>query len=45
MVLMTLSGVIVYIFAKDDKVISKKEGVIMLTVFIEYYLYVIVTGI
>lgn len=44
MVLMTLSGVIIYIFAKDDKVISKKEGLIMLAVFLEYYLYVIITG-
>ena len=32
-------------FSKDDKIISKKEGIIMLTVFIEYYLYVIITGI
>lgn len=45
MVLMVLSGSIIYLFAKDDKVISKKEGIIMLTVFIEYYLYVIITGI
>lgn len=45
MVLIILSGSIVYIFSKDDKVISKKEGLIMITVFIEYYLYVIITGI
>ena len=45
MVLMTLAGIIIYIFAKDDKVISKKEGFIMLAVFIEYYIYVIITGI
>lgn len=45
MVLMTLAGVIIYIFSKDDKVISKKEGLIMLAVFIEYYIYVIITGI
>lgn len=45
MVLMVLSGIIIYIFAKDDKIISKKEGLIMLAVFIEYYLYVIITGI
>jgi len=44
MVLMSLSGIIIYIFAKDDKVISKKEGIIMLLVFLEYYLYVIITG-
>lgn len=45
MVLMALSGIIIYVFAKDDKVISKKEGIIMITVFIEYYFYVIITGI
>lgn len=45
MVLMVLSGTAVYTFAKDDKLITKKEGFIMLAIFIEYYLYVIVTGI
>lgn len=45
MVLMILSGAIVYTFAKDDKHITKREGFIMLAVFIEYYLYVIITGI
>ncbi|MBQ2872564.1 MAG: calcium/sodium antiporter [Bacilli bacterium] len=44
MVLISLAGIIVYEFSKDDKIISKKEGIIMLTVFIEYYLYVFVTG-
>jgi cation:H+ antiporter len=43
--LMILSGVIIYTFAKDDKIITKKEGIIMLAVFIEYYIYVIITGI
>lgn len=45
MVLMALAGIIVYVFAKDDKLITKKEGIIMLAVFIEYYIYVIITGI
>ncbi len=45
MVLMVLAGAIVYTFAKDDKIITKKEGIIMLAVFLEYYLYVIITGI
>ena len=44
MTIMALAGIIIYIFAKDDKSISKKEGIIMLTIFVEYYLYVIVTG-
>lgn len=45
MIIMALAGLIIYQFAKDDKQISKKEGFIMLAVFVEYYLYVIVTGI
>lgn len=45
MVMMSLSGIIIYVFSKDDKILSKKEGLIMLAVFIEYYLYVIITGI
>ena len=45
MVLMALAGIIIYVFSKDDKIISKKEGFIMLAVFIEYYIYVIITGI
>ena len=44
MVLIVLSGIVIYTFAKDDRVISKKEGLIMLAVFIEYYIYVIITG-
>jgi len=44
MVLMALSGITVYTFAKDDKLLTKKEGIIMLAIFIEYYLYVIITG-
>ena len=43
MVLMALAGIIIYEFSKDDKIISKKEGIIMLAVFVEYYLYVFVT--
>lgn len=44
MVLISLAGIIVYVFSKDDRQISKKEGIIMLAVFLEYYLYVFVTG-
>lgn len=43
--IMSLAGIIIHIFAKDDKIISKKEGLVMLAIFIEYYLYVIITGI
>ncbi len=45
MILVALSAITIYLFAKDDKTISKKEGLIMLAVFIEYYIYVIITGI
>ena len=45
MVLMSLAGIIIYVFAKDDKLLTKREGIIMLAVFIEYYAYVIITGI
>ena len=45
MVMMSLAATIIYVFSKDDKILSKKEGIIMLTVFIEYYIYVIITGI
>lgn len=45
MVIMSLAAIIIYVFSKDDKILSKKEGIIMLTVFIEYYIYVIITGI
>ena len=44
MVLMALAGITVFTFAKDDKLITKKEGIIMLAIFIEYYAYVIITG-
>ena len=45
MILMVLAGITVYTFAKDDRLLTKKEGFVMLTIFIEYYLYVIITGI
>lgn len=44
MILVAISALTIYLFAKDDKTISKKEGIIMLSVFIEYYIYIIITG-
>lgn len=44
MFIVFLSALTIYLFAKDDKTISKTEGFIMLAVFIEYYIYVILTG-
>jgi len=43
MFVMTFAGIIIYIFAKDDKKIDKNEGIIMLTVFIVYYIYILLT--
>ena len=35
------SSLILYIFAKNDNVISKKEGWLMIAIFIVYYAYVL----
>ena len=35
------SSIILYIFAKNDNVISKKEGWTMLAIFITYYAYIL----
>jgi len=36
-----LAAVILYFFAKNDRKLSRKEGIIMLLIFIAYYAYVI----
>ena len=41
MFIMTVAGFILYIFAKDDRKIDKLEGLIMLTIFIIYYAYIL----
>jgi len=41
MFIMTTSGIVIYLFAKDDKKISKIEGFIMLSIFIAYYTYIL----
>lgn len=38
------SAFILYIFARDDSRISRREGVLLLTVFMAYYSYVIISG-
>ena len=43
MFIMTISGFILYLFAFDDKKIDKAEGLIMLTIFLIYYGYVLLT--
>lgn len=39
------STILLFILTYKDKVISKKEGIIMLTIFVAYYTYVILGGI
>ncbi len=43
MFIMTIAGFILYLFAFDDRKIDKAEGLIMLTIFIIYYGYVLLT--
>lgn len=43
MAVMTIGGVIVYLFSKDDKKIDKLEGITMITIFIIYYTYLFIT--
>lgn len=42
MFVMTISGTVIYLFAKDDKKIDKTESIVMLSIFIIYYLYILV---
>lgn len=41
MIMVVLSTLTLYVFAKGDKVISKKEGLVMLFIFLLYYGYVV----
>ena len=41
MLFMTIAGIILLLFAKDDRKISKVEGFIMLSIFIAYYTYIL----
>lgn len=43
MFLMTVSGIVIYIFAKDDKKIDKLEGIVMISIFLIYYVYLFLT--
>ena len=44
-VVMLLSAVLLFVFAFNDRKITKKEGIIFLLVFILYYSYVVYSGI
>lgn len=37
-----LSAIILYLFAKNDKILSKREGILMTLVFLMYYIYMII---
>ena len=41
--IMIISATIIYLFAKDDKKIDKLEGLIMISIFIIYYAYLLLT--
>lgn len=42
MFIMTLSGIMLYMFSKDDRKLDKLEGIIMLSIFITYYAYILI---
>ena len=41
MLFITIAGIILLLFAKDDRKISKIEGFVMLSIFIAYYTYIL----
>lgn len=41
MFFIVLSGLLIYLYSKDDKKIDKLEGISMLTIFFSYYLYLL----
>ncbi len=43
MFIMTIAGFILYLFASDDRKFDKTEGLIMITIFLIYYGYVLLT--
>lgn len=43
MSIMTLAGYVLYVFSTDDKKINKKEGILMLSIFLIYYFYVFIS--
>ena len=43
MLIMITSGIILYTFAKDDRKLTRIEGIIMVGIFISYYTYLFIT--
>jgi len=42
---MVLAGVYLYEYSKDDRILTRKEGVFMVSIFVVYYIYIIINGI
>ena len=42
MFIMTIAGLALYIFAKDDRKLDKTEGLIMISIFAIYYAYMLI---
>jgi len=40
-IVVLIAAMLLYVFAKNDKTISKKEGLVMLSIFVIYYSYII----
>lgn len=43
-IVLLLSTALLYVFASNDRKISKKEGIILLSIFIIYYTYIVIIG-
>ena len=43
MSIMIISGLILYTFAKDDRKLTRTEGIIMVCIFLSYYTYLFLT--
>lgn len=44
-IIMISASIFLYLYSKNDKNISKKEGIFMIAIFIIYYIYIVITGI
>lgn len=42
MIIMVISGIILYTFAKDDRKLTRSEGIFMISIFISYYIYLFI---
>lgn len=42
---MVLAGVYLYEYSKDDRILTRKEGIFMVSIFLIYYAYIVMNGI